>query len=467
MSCASVARPTTVAAMTQIVLRLTSGSAPIRGMRVEGRGNCFSVYDFMWNTGAYTSKGVVLKTFSRLISDGTDTQSEVKSICLYLKFPGPGQRETPCMTITGLQRLLCLLGGRIGQQYRDLATGTLTRVAAGDTSLIEEIEDNAASDAPVQQLAREALVQPRALPAAEDPAQLLSTGVEAINVERIERTTMALAAFKEEFNDTVTVLRESRSTLATELEMFKTRLLLCKEQLEIDKERAMLPDLRKRKNEEHTTHAINEFLSWPTERRKAMRPVLMSQLEEVIPVKRARTAFITGLMKVPAAGLVKEIVIPAPVPEAAQPADARPIAQPDAQPPVDDNVGVYVLQLANGRFYVGQSRNIQSRIARHRSGTGSAVASDPLAVQIPCVTPRPSPEDLEAWERAETLELMHQHGIDKVRGWIYNANELSPSLKAHAHQQICSRKNLCHRCGEPGHFTSQCTAPPIKILGSR
>ena len=150
-------RPNTATAMTQIVLRLTDGTTPIRGMVVPGKGQWFSVYDFMWNTGSFSSKNAVTTIFSRMISDKSEHKEEVTSMCCYLKFPGPGQRETPCMSVMGLQRLLCLLGGKIGQQYRELATTTLTRVAAGDTSLIEEIGENAVSNTPVQQLAREAL----------------------------------------------------------------------------------------------------------------------------------------------------------------------------------------------------------------------------------------------------------------------------------------------------------------------
>ena len=104
-------RPNTATAMTQIVLRLTDGTTPIRGMVVPGKGQWFSVYDFMWNTGSFSSKNAVTTIFSRMISDKSEHKEEVTSMCCYLKFPGPGQRGTPCMSVMGLQRLLCLLGG--------------------------------------------------------------------------------------------------------------------------------------------------------------------------------------------------------------------------------------------------------------------------------------------------------------------------------------------------------------------
>ena len=55
---------------------------------------------------------------------------------------------TPCMTIRGLQRLLMILGGKVAAEYREIVEGVFTRYMAGDTSLIEEVRANAASDAP-------------------------------------------------------------------------------------------------------------------------------------------------------------------------------------------------------------------------------------------------------------------------------------------------------------------------------
>lgn len=80
-------------------------------------------------------------------------------MCRYLKFPGSGQRETPCMTIRGLQRYLMILGGKVAAEFREIVEGTFTRVMAGDKSLIEVINANAVSEGPVQQAYRAALAQ--------------------------------------------------------------------------------------------------------------------------------------------------------------------------------------------------------------------------------------------------------------------------------------------------------------------
>lgn len=120
----------------------------------------FSVYDFLTKARNYKDTGAsARKEFARLVSDESEYKDEVVALCHYLKFPGSGQRETPCMTIRGLQRLLMILGGKVATEFRKIVEGTFSRVMAGDESLIEEIQANAASDAPVHQLYRQALAQ--------------------------------------------------------------------------------------------------------------------------------------------------------------------------------------------------------------------------------------------------------------------------------------------------------------------
>lgn len=72
------------------------------------------------------------------------------------------------MTIRGLQRLLLMLGAKVGYEYRKLVEGTFTRVMAGDESLIQVINANAASDAPLQQACRSALAQEPVAPVLDD-----------------------------------------------------------------------------------------------------------------------------------------------------------------------------------------------------------------------------------------------------------------------------------------------------------
>lgn len=159
--------------MSTLLLKLIDGdtgsSSRIRGLTAPCGGQYFSVYDFMTVVCGYKDAGnSARKEFKRLTQDGSEFQNEVAASCRYLKFPGSGQRDTPCMTIRALQRLLMILGGKVASKFRQEVEGTFTRVMAGDQSLIEVINANAASDSPVQQAFRQALEQEPVEPVLDD-----------------------------------------------------------------------------------------------------------------------------------------------------------------------------------------------------------------------------------------------------------------------------------------------------------
>jgi hypothetical protein len=119
---------------------------------------------------------------------------------------------------------------------------------------------------------------------------------------------------------------------------------------------------------------------------------------------------------------------------------------------------VYVLELAGGKYYVGKTRNLRKREAQHANGEGSAwTRAHRVLRALPASTPG-NPDDLESWERAETLHLAHLHGIDNVRGHKYTAVELSAEDRQTFFGDICERKDLCRLCGRGSHMASECFA---------
>jgi hypothetical protein len=132
------------------------------------------------------------------------------------------------------------------------------------------------------------------------------------------------------------------------------------------------------------------------------------------------------------------------------------------------NTGVYVVELHGGRYYVGQSGNIERRMLQHKGELrgGSAWTSEHGVVRR--LQPKTPPQtDLESWERSETLFRMKLHGVDAVRGWMYTSVELTQAQREHIFQQVCEKFGLCRVCGGGGHFASACTAKSRAIWYTR
>ena len=122
--------------------------------------------------------------------------------------------------------------------------------------------------------------------------------------------------------------------------------------------------------------------------------------------------------------------------------------------------GVYVLKLTGLPYthYVGTSRTVLARIEQHRRGVGAGCTTAATQIEsLPLLT-KGSIDDLDSWERTETLALMYTIGIDKVRGWHYTDKVHSDEDRRHIYRNICSYNMLCHRCGFGSHMVTKCYA---------
>ena len=104
-------------------------------------------------------------------------------------------------------------------------------------------------------------------------------------------------------------------------------------------------------------------------------------------------------------------------------------------------IWLYVLELKNGHYYVGQSINASSRIDAHRDGKGSAWTRL-HHFQRELVRQPTGTNDwkiAEAYENQWTLELMSLHGWERVRGgfWCNTCSiQTRKGLIAHGHSQL-------------------------------
>ena len=157
-------------ASSRLILKLVAGNGhTIRGVVAPDGTQRFSVYDFINKScGKSEDSSYGNTTFFRLTGDKSTYKNELLSLTQPMKFEGSGQRETPTMTLNGLQRLLMILGSKVAEDFRALVSDTFRRVMAGDQSLIEVINANAASDAHVQQAYRASLAEEPAAPVLDE-----------------------------------------------------------------------------------------------------------------------------------------------------------------------------------------------------------------------------------------------------------------------------------------------------------
>jgi predicted GIY-YIG superfamily endonuclease len=123
--------------------------------------------------------------------------------------------------------------------------------------------------------------------------------------------------------------------------------------------------------------------------------------------------------------------------------------------PEDD---IYVLELTQGRVYVGRTSDMRRRLSQHMSGQGSAFtqAFPPTGTLLPRLGRVTG--SAEAAERDETLRYMFLRGVQLVRGWKYTKVHMAEDEQQDAEENIRELFDLCRRCGHPGHFMTQCRA---------
>jgi hypothetical protein len=95
--------------MVEVLLDIAQ-NASISGMRV----NVFSMLDFLkYVCHNHSNEKMMWYSLENQMSAEEVTRS------YHLKFKGRGQRNTPCMTILGLQKLLLIMGSKTAVEFCD------------------------------------------------------------------------------------------------------------------------------------------------------------------------------------------------------------------------------------------------------------------------------------------------------------------------------------------------------------
>jgi|GEM_PF-6378372 len=104
---------------------------------------------------------------------------------------------------------------------------------------------------------------------------------------------------------------------------------------------------------------------------------------------------------------------------------------------------LYVLELENGCWYVGVTKNIEQRFKQHLDGIGAGTTkrNKPLAIHELTEIPDGIYEQVEPLEDEKVREYMAKYGVDKVRGGSYiqaKTKGVRKVLRKHGYNELAN-----------------------------
>jgi len=115
-------------------------------------------------------------------------------------------------------------------------------------------------------------------------------------------------------------------------------------------------------------------------------------------------------------------------------------------------VDVYVLQLEQGKYYVGATSNWEQRQAEHFSGNGSTWTKRYKPIAVVEVQKRVDP----LFEDLKVKEYMFKYGMNHVRGGSYSKVELEDAQVRSLQKEHRNASGRCFECGSSDHVASAC-----------
>lgn len=115
-------------------------------------------------------------------------------------------------------------------------------------------------------------------------------------------------------------------------------------------------------------------------------------------------------------------------------------------------VFIYILQLEQGKYYIGKTNNPQIRLDSHFQSNGSEWTKKYKPINVLEIIPNCDDYDEDKY----TIMYMDKYGINNVRGGSFTSIKLDESTHKHLNKMSNSVNNKCFNCGEEGHFANKC-----------
>lgn len=120
---------------------------------------------------------------------------------------------------------------------------------------------------------------------------------------------------------------------------------------------------------------------------------------------------------------------------------------------VDRRTTIYVMALANDKYYIGRSDAPDERIIAHFTTCGSTWTKLHKPERIV------SKLEGDVFDEDKmTKKYMHKYGIENVRGASYCQTNLTEEQLASIRRELANVDDRCFECGEKGHFSTKCKA---------
>ena len=118
---------------------------------------------------------------------------------------------------------------------------------------------------------------------------------------------------------------------------------------------------------------------------------------------------------------------------------------------------IYVLQLDNSEYYIGETGDLDRRLGQHLLGKGSEWTKNKTIKFIEQFEKK----DLQD-ENKYTKQYMFKYGIDKVRGGSFTTKILSNGIISMLEKEKATASNTCYNCNKQGHYANECPVIIVK-----